>query len=116
MGKTKISANDVIAAIEGSGGIKTSIARSLGVHRHTVDGYLARWETVKIAYANECERVLDIAEGVLLKSITKGDSADAKWYLTKKGKHRGYVDQRQEITGADGGAIIINWDHDDDSD
>jgi len=29
--------------------------------------------------------------------------------LKTLGKHRGYV-ERQEVTGADGGAVIVKWD------
>ena len=48
-------------------------------------------------------------------TITQGkpavvDSADAKWYLARKGKSRGYV-ERSEITGADGKDLVtVNWD------
>ena len=49
------------------------------------------------AYADECEVVLDLSEMTIFKSIKAGDSGDAKWYLTKKGKGRGYIDGRQEI-------------------
>jgi hypothetical protein len=38
--------------------------------------------------------------------LAQGDSADAKWWLTKKGKGRGFVD-RQELTGPDGGDVTI---------
>jgi hypothetical protein len=50
--------------------------------------------------------LLDLAETTVLRNIKDGDTADAKWYLTKKGKHRGYSD-RMELTGADGGDLPI---------
>ena len=49
-----------------------------------------------------------MAESVLLKNIKDGDSADAKWYLSRKGKSRGYV-ERSEVTGAEGEAIPISF-------
>ena len=101
------TAAQFITAIDKSGGIVTTIAARVGCHWHTAKKYIDTMPTVKQAYDDECERVLDRAESVLINSINEGDSADSKWYLTKKGKHRGYVDQRSELTGADGGEMVL---------
>jgi len=95
MGKTKRRAADVIDAIEGTGGIKTSIAQKLGVARNTVDNYLDRWVTVRQAYDDEVARVGDMAEMTLLKAIKDGDTGAAKWYLSRV--RRGKFAQRQEV-------------------
>jgi hypothetical protein len=42
----------------------------------------------------------------VLKAIKDGDTSDAKWYLTKKGKKRGYGDAI-ELMGEGGGDIKI---------
>jgi len=65
--------------------------------------------TVKRAYDAECEAMLDLAESAVLRNIKlaaqgEGDTADAKWYLTKKGKRRGYGDT-MELTGEGGGPV-----------
>lgn len=99
-------AQDFIDAIPGSGGIKSTIAKKLGCAWDTVDRAISDYPTVKAAYDNECEKVLDLAESVLLKNIEQGDSADAKWYLSRKGKRRGYV-ERSEVTGADASPLVI---------
>ena len=110
-------AQDFIAVIPGSGGIVSTIAARLDCNWHTAKKYIDTMPTVKQAYDDECEKVLDRAESVLIQSINEGDSADSKWYLTKKGKHRGYVDHRAEITGADGAPlIVVGWDDPDDKD
>ena len=36
-------------------------------------------------------------------------TSDVKWFLSRKAKSRGYV-ERQEVTGADGGAVVVKWD------
>lgn len=106
MADVKHTAEDVIKAVTGSKGIKMIIARSLGVHRNTVDNYLKRYPSARQAYDNEVETVGDIAEGVIIDAIMSRDLTTAKWYATMKLKHRGYV-ERQELTGAEGGAIQI---------
>jgi hypothetical protein len=107
----------VLIAIKDSGGIKTVIARRLSVTRQTVDAYLRKWVTAQEAYDAEGEINLDVAESVIVQNIRTAakiaqtgaiaDSGDAWKYLKLKGKHRGYV-ERQEVTGADGGDLIIN--------
>lgn len=107
-------AQDFIAAIPKSGGIISTIAKRVGCDWNTAKKWCTEKPTVRQAYEAECESLLDMAEGVILKSIQGGDSADAKWYLTKKGKHRGYTD-RTEITGAEGEALFrVVYDRSDD--
>lgn len=116
MADNKHTAEQVIDAIKGSGGIKLSIARRLGVHRNTVSTYIARWASVRVAYEDEVESVGDLAESVIIKAINKEDVQAAQWYARMKLKSRGYVD-RQEVTGADGGDVrIVVKVRDDDND
>lgn len=41
---------------------------------------------------DEAEVVLDLAENVVINAIKNGDERVAEWYLSKKGKSRGYAD------------------------
>ena len=114
--------DEVLKAINQNGGIKTVIASRLGVARSTVDSYLVRWETARAAYEQEIENNKDLAESVILANIRTAakmaqqgiiaESGDAWKYLKFKAKERGYV-ERQEITGADGGAIGITITYED---
>ena len=115
MGKDLYTAEQFIKAMPKSGGIISTIAERVGCKWHTAHKYIKEKPTVARAYADECERVTDAAESVVIKRIQAGDSADAKWWLTKKGKDRGFVD-RQEVTGADGGKVDFNitWAEDND--
>jgi len=94
----KPNKKQVIAAIHDSGGIIDEIARRLGVAWVTARAYVNKWEDVKAIYDAENERVLDLAEKTVLNSIKKGDTSDAKWLLSRKGKRRGYSDN-VEIRG-----------------
>lgn len=91
---TKYKAQQFIDAIPNSGGIVTTIAERVGCQRNTVSAALKRWTSVKEAYDAECEVTGDMAESIVAGNIKllytqqkEGkvvDSADAKWYLTKK--------------------------------
>lgn len=115
MGKPRYKTQDFINAIPGTGGIVSSIARKVGCVWNTANVWIQK-PTVKRAYDDECEAVIDTAEGVVIgniqaavrkqqKGIKDGDpvivdSADAKWYLSRKGKRRGYADKQEiEQTG-----------------
>lgn len=106
--REKYTAQTFIDAIPGSAGIVSSIALKVGCDWHTAKKYIDNYPTIKQAYDDECERVLDMAETELYKAIKSGDAQMIKYFLSTKGKRRGYV-ERQELTGKDGGAIVINW-------
>jgi len=91
----------VTIAIKGTAGIVSNIAKKLACDWSTASRYIGKWDATKVAYANEKEAVLDLAESTLVKSIRDGDVQSAKWILSTKGKERGYT-ERQELTGADG--------------
>jgi len=138
MGKL-LNAAQFIEAIQGTGGIKTTIAARLGCNWHTVDKWCRTVPSVKAAYEDECERMLDVAESVVLQAlrddlkvrveVRKKDGTVTmhmaakpldpptrlqmvRYYLSTKGKHRGYS-ERTEVTGDDGGPIVIKWPGDD---
>ncbi len=106
MKTNEFTAEQVIEAIKGSGGIVTSIARKMGANWHTAERYIKTYPTIGQAYKDECESVLDMCESSLFTNIKSGDTSDAKWFLSKRGKHRGYGDQVDVTSG--GQAIIVN--------
>lgn len=99
----------VLLAIEGSGGIMSNVARKLNCTWDTAKAYCNKWEETKRALVNEKETVLDIAENTLLDKIKEGDEQSAKWYLSKIGKLRGYGDS----LAIEGGIQIVYADKDD---
>lgn len=108
MGRYK--AQQFIDAIENSGGIISTIAVRVGCDWDTAKKHIENTPAIKQAYANETERVTDLAEANLIGAIQGKEAWAIKYYLSTKGKHRGYV-ERQEVTGADGGpVVVVNWD------
>lgn len=95
---SQYTAAQFITAISGSGGIVTTIAARVGCTWNTAKKYIDTDPTVAQAYADEREKVLDRCESVLITSINDGNTQDAKWLLTKMGKHRGFGDA-VDVTG-----------------
>jgi len=86
----------ILEAIKGSCGIITNISDSLSCSWNTADKYIKQGsETVKSAYKDECERVIDKAESVVTKALDKDDIQTAKWILATKGKKRGYTEKHE---------------------
>ena len=56
--------------------------------------------------SDELETVLDTAENNLFQAINAKDLDAIKWFLSRKGRSRGYAD-RTEHTGKDGGPIEV---------
>lgn len=103
----KFTAEEAIQAIKGSGGIVTTIADRLGCAWGTARTYIDNHPTVLQAYNDETERMLDMDEAVLFKSIKEGNTADAKWHLSRKGKHRGYAERIEQDHNPDGKPLEI---------
>lgn len=82
---------EVLAAIKGSAGIMSVIARKLRCNWNTAQQYCSKWESTKQALQDEREITLDIAESNLIDAIKKGDINTTKWFLSTKGKYRGYT-------------------------
>ena len=103
------TAEQFIKAMPGTGGIVTLIANKVGCTWHTCRKWIDRHPTVREAWDAECEAILDLAESKAIGAIKKGDAQMVRWYLSTKGKQRGYT-ERHEITGADGKALKLKWD------
>ena len=73
MANKRYTAKEVLEAISGTGGIKSSIAAKIGCHRHTVTNYIERYPTVRQEYESERERMVDVAESKFLELVRKGD-------------------------------------------
>lgn len=104
--KDQFTAKQFIEAIQGSGGIISTISRRVGCTWHTAKKYIDEYATVNQAYQDECEAMLDLAESSALKLIKGEDGPMIRYYLSTKAKHRGYV-ERQELAGMDGKEIVF---------
>lgn len=109
-GPKNITTKQMVKAIEGTGGIKTMIAKRLGVNRNMIDYYLKKYATVRKAYDQETETIGDIAETTILKDIQEGSVETAKWYARVKLTGRGYAEKQQiETSGKIEVDLIGSW-------
>ncbi len=108
MGRELYTAKQFIDAIPGTGGIVSTIADRVGCTWNTAKKYIDAYPTIQKAYQDECERINDLAQSTVLKSIRDGNTADAKWWLTKKRK--GEFGEALDITTAGQPITIVNWD------
>lgn len=110
-------AQQFIEAIPGTGGVISAIADRIGCQWHTVRNAIERFPTVKAAYDDEREKVTDLAESVLIKSIEQKNLGSAKWWLTRKGGERGFVEKWDVTSGGEplrrSDLVIIVDDNDD---
>ena len=91
----KVKKIHVIKAIEGSGGIISSIAKKLNISWATVKSYIKNYN-LQSYIDNEQESVLDLCESKLIENIEDNDNQAIFYYLNNRGKSRGY-NRPQEI-------------------
>tara|TARA_R110000824_G_scaffold364159_1_gene552502 strand:- start:299 stop:655 length:357 start_codon:yes stop_codon:yes gene_type:complete len=91
-----ITNEQIIEALEKSGGIVLRAAVKLGVNRQTIYNRLQKSPELKAAKISAEESGLDLAESKLMTNINKGDNTCIIFYLKTKGRKRGYI-ERQEV-------------------
>src|SRR3972149_10177815 len=123
MSRAKYTCEQFEAAIPGSGGIISTIARRVGCHWEVAKKFIDVHATLKTLYESELEVNLDVAESLIITNIKIAsskqqagiksekpelvDTTDAKWFVSKKGKGRGYT-ERQETFNLDLSQLTTN--------
>ena len=106
MATERYKTGEVIDALKQAHGIKAHAAEILGCTRITVDNYIDRHPTVARAYEDLRQTIVDRAERGLIKLLIAEEWPAIKYVLSTLGKDRGYT-ERQEITGQDGGGVVV---------
>jgi len=91
-GIDKYTAEQMIAALVKSGGIKSAAAKLLGCGSSTVKRYCKKYPTIQQAADEAREAMVDFAESQLIKQIRNGNMTAIIFYLKTMGKGRGYVE------------------------
>lgn len=105
----KFTADEVITALRGTGGVKKLAADRLGVDRRTITNYVRDFPTVRAAWLDERLSLRDAAEVGLMRQIQNGNYkaiAFALTYIDEDGAIRPPA-QRHEVAGPDGAALVI---------
>ncbi len=106
--KNGYTAAQVIEALEEAQGYVSKAAYILGCTSQTVYNYRNRFPTVADAWQGIREKRTDFVENKLQEQIDKGNVTAIIFYLKTQAKDRGYV-ERQEITGAEGETLKIEY-------
>ena len=100
----KFTRQQIIDALEATGGFITYAAKILGCHYVTVEDYIRKDPSIGVVNEHIKETRLDIAEDVIMTAMDdKEDMREAKdaakFYLRYKGRQRGYIKhEKVEIT------------------
>lgn len=105
----KLTVDKVNGLIDEMMGNVSMVARALNVSRTTLYNYINSHSTVKAKLDEAREKMIDNVESKLYSRALDGDVTSMIFFLKTQGKGRGYV-ERQEVTGADGGAVLVKWD------
>lgn len=91
--KTKERKDKLLKALEKNLGIVTPACRECGITRKTYYDYMKTDPEFKTAVEELNEVALDLAENMLLLKIKEGNERSIHFYLSRKGKSRGYGDK-----------------------
>lgn len=102
----------IVDCIRQTGGIKTVLARRLGLTMSGLDNVFKVNPLLLEVFNDEKEKMVDEAEAALYDHIRQGKLDAVKFVLTTKGKGRGYV-ERQEVqhTGAQPIQLVFDDNH-----
>jgi hypothetical protein len=106
MSRRRYTQKQVADALLAANGIMTLAAEMLGTNRETLRSYLKAFPDIEKMVEDGTERLLDKAESNVKSAIDRGDLYTSQWYLSRKGKGRGYC-ERSEITGKDGEPVKL---------
>jgi predicted DNA-binding transcriptional regulator AlpA len=99
--KIRHTKTNLIEALEKSMGVVTTACKKVGIHRSTFYEYINNDNEFRNQVEDIGNVALDFAESKMFEQIQDGNTQLIKFYLSTRGKTRGYV-ERQEITGAEG--------------
>lgn len=105
----------ILEAVKSVNGMIYLAARSIGCNPQTIYNRMKQTAAIRDAVESARGEIVDIAEQKLRMAIQNGEPWAVAMTLKTLGKSRGYV-ERQEVTGADGGAIVVEWDDSENND
>jgi len=107
--------DQILKAVENSGGFVSLIADRVGCALSTIYKWIEKDEDVAAAIKREKIKQVDHAEGKLQSLIKKENPTAIIFYLKTQGKDRGYYEHRTQDITSSGQPLTINFvpaDHD----
>lgn len=108
MAEKRLTVPQIEEALKKTAGNISQAAKTLNVSRNAIYDRIHNSPTLQTVLQNSREELVDIAESALLRGVIEGNMTAIIWTLkaSPAAKARGWS-ERQEVTGADGGAITI---------
>jgi hypothetical protein len=100
----RANAGNATAAAAALNNAAAAAGQDRHVSRRAICYQIEKTPRLQRARDDAVEEVLDVAEGVVMRSIAAGDANLALRFLELKGKNRGYT-RRSEMTGKDGAPL-----------
>jgi len=97
MSKAKLTVQAIKEAIPKTYGVKQAIAERLNVDRRTIYRFFEKHPDLEHETQEYLDTLTDIAESHLIASVKAGNSWAVRYWLSTRGKHRGYT-TKQEAT------------------
>ncbi len=111
----KFTNKQIIDAVNSVNGMIYLAARKIGCNPQTIYNRMNKTPAIREAVDNSRGEMVDIAEQKFRIAISNGEPWAIAMALKTIGKSRGYV-ERQEVTGAEGQAIVVRWDDSENND
>ena len=109
MGRKKlVTHRKLMNAIVESHGVVSIIAKRLNVEWHTANTAIKSDPIALQAFNDETDRLVDVAETVILNALMSEDIRVAQWYLERKGMRRGY-NPTVKVKGSPTEPITLNF-------
>jgi hypothetical protein len=96
--KPKFTKRQIVEALVKGGGFKSKAAQLLGCHPNRIQAYFKRYPDLNKVLEHIDDKYLDMAEFSLLKQVRKENTQATIFYLSRKGKRRGYADPKEAGT------------------
>lgn len=93
----KYSEEVVLNAVKGSGAILSVVADRLGVTWTTARKYVNHYPRAVEAFEHEENKSIDFAQSKLLEKVREGDLNAIEFYLTKKGRRKGWGSEAEAL-------------------
>ena len=106
MAKQRFTPKQVADTLTETRGMVFLAAKKLGCSDDTIYNYAKRYKAVGDALRQQRGQFVDMAELKLWNAVNEGEAWAVQFALRTLGKERGYV-ERQEVTGKDGEAFVI---------
>jgi len=97
MAKLKLTKQEIQEAIPKTHGVKKYLAEKLNVDRQTIYRYFDRYPDLEEASQEYLDSVSDVAEHHLIEAVKAGNSWAVRYWLSTRGKHRGYTTKSEAM-------------------